>query len=245
VPAAPAPSLDVFLAAWLGRWPAPSGTVEVVGAERRTQPAWDGRPAPLTGVLTPDGGVVSVAPDRVGAVAAVLDGLDVAGVRERRAELAEAVGAPGGRVIDGIFRWTAHPTALEDAGEWVDTGDPVIPAWLKPFGGDALVTVEGGKVVAGVGLKRHDPAGQEVAVVTEEEARGRGLARRLVSQAARRVVEGGGVVVYLHAPDTVASARVAEASGFPDAGWRILGLIPPPSGPRRSAGQVSRAASHR
>jgi hypothetical protein len=42
-------------------------------------------------------------------------------------------------------------------------------------------------------------------VATEEHlrGRGRGLARRLVAQAAR---------------------RVAEAAGFPDTGWSILGL---------------------
>jgi predicted GNAT family acetyltransferase len=50
------------------------------------------------------------------------------------------------------------------------------------------------------------------------------LARRLVAQAARRVVDGGMVATYLHDPANTASARVAEAAGFPDHGWTVIGL---------------------
>ncbi|HTC80382.1 MAG TPA: GNAT family N-acetyltransferase [Acidimicrobiia bacterium] len=61
-------------------------------------------------------------------------------------------------------------------------------------------------------------------MATEEHLRGRGLARRLVAQAARRVAEEGAVATYLHAVTNTASARVADASGFPDTGWWVLGL---------------------
>jgi hypothetical protein len=53
---------------------------------------------------------------------------------------------------------------------------------LKPFSGEVLLALEDGRYVAGVGLKRQDPSGEEIAVGT-----------------------------YLHPPDNVASARVAEA----------------------------------
>lgn len=33
----------------------------------------------------------------------------------------------------------------------------------------------------------------------------------------------GAAPTYLHAADNVASARTADASGFPDVGWTILG----------------------
>jgi predicted GNAT family acetyltransferase len=89
-----------------------------------------------------------------------------------------------------------------------------------------LVTLEDDRYVAGVGIKQHDRFGRELAVVTEPAARGRGLARRLVAQAARRVLDEGAIPTYLHAPDNVASARVAEASGFPDRGWHVLGFFP-------------------
>ena len=123
------------------------------------------------------------------------------------------------------------PELLPDAGVWLpaelaDAGDVRVPAWLRPFGGDVLVALDDdGRYLAGVGLKVHSPALQEIAVVTSEAARGRGLARRLVAQAARAVTAGGADVLYLHAPDNEASARVARASGFPDTGWRILGFF--------------------
>ena len=81
-----------------------------------------------------------------------------------------------------------------------------------------------GRYLAGVGLKQHDPALWEIAVVTDERARGRGLARRLVAQAARRLLADGRDVLYLHAPDNAASAAVARASGFPDTGWQVVGF---------------------
>jgi len=53
---------------------------------------------------------------------------------------------------------------------------------------------------------------------------GRGLARRLVAQATRRVLNEGGIPTYLHADADVRSAKVADEAGFPDRGWRILGV---------------------
>jgi len=100
-----------------------------------------------------------------------------------------------------------------------------VPAWLRPFGGEVLLALdEDGTHLAGVGVKRHAPGLDELAVVTDERARGRGLARRLVAQAARALRARGADVLYLHAPDNEASARVARASGFPDTGWSVLGF---------------------
>ena len=62
---------------------------------------------------------------------------------------------------------------------------------------------------------------------TEPEARGHGLARRLVAKAARALLDEGVVATYLHDPANVASARVAEAAGFPDLGWRVLAMFDP------------------
>ena len=69
--------------------------------------------------------------------------------------------------------------------------------------------------------------GHELSVGTEPAARGRGLARRLVAQAARTLLDDGIVATYLHDPANVASARVAEAAGFPRPGWRVLGMFDP------------------
>nr|WP_246277875.1 GNAT family N-acetyltransferase [Phytohabitans rumicis] len=101
-----------------------------------------------------------------------------------------------------------------------------MPQWLRPFGGEVLIAREPstGAYLAGVGIKRHDGHGNELSVGTEERARGQGLARRLVAQAARRVLDEGAVPTYLHSFDNVASARVAEAAGFPDRGWIVYGV---------------------
>jgi GNAT superfamily N-acetyltransferase len=210
--------LDRHLRAWLGAWP-PSGQVTVVGSARRRQPGWDGAVRPFAGVATPDGAVLSVPPDRVEAARAGANALD--DVLDR---LPEALGIPGAVVGRGVFRYSVAAPDLAPVGEWVPADDPRVPAWLRPFGGDVLVVFEDGRYVAGLGIKRHDELGREVAVATEEPWRGRGLARALVARASRRILRAGGVPIYLHGRGNAASARVASAAGFPDQGWFILGL---------------------
>ena len=214
--------LTAHLRTWLGVWP-PHGGLTIATAPGRTHPGWDGAVHPVVGVASPEGAVLSVPPDRVEPVAALAADLD--GLRTSGEALGEALAWPGARLFDGVFRWSEAPAALEDAGTWVPVGDPRVPPWLVPFGGDVLMAFDDdGDYVAGVGIKVHDEFGHELAVVTEDAAQGRGLGRRLVAQAARRVLERGAVPTYLHADANVRSAKVAVAAGFPDRGWRILGV---------------------
>lgn len=218
--------LERHLAAWLGAVPPDIGLL-VTTSPSRTSPGWDGAVHPVTGVATPAGAVLSVPPDAVDAVASLADDLD--GLRQASTDgrLGEALGWAGARLFEGVFRWSEAPAPLPDAGEWVSVDDRRVPPWLLPFGGEVLMAFdEAGAYVAGVGIKVHDEHGQELAVVTEEAARGQGLARRLVAQAGRRVLERGAVPTYLHADANVRSAKVADAAGFPDRGWRILGMRP-------------------
>lgn len=165
--------------------------------------------------------MIGVAPDLAPAVAAYARDVDL------DALLPAVPGLLGHRGVAGrgVFRWSTSPAPLPDAGVWLPYDDPRVPPWLRPFGGEVLVVLDGEQYVAGVGVKRHDHAGHELAVGTQEAARGRGLARRLVAQAARRVLDEGAVPTYLHAPDNVASARAAEAAGFPDRGWSVIGFF--------------------
>ena len=98
--------------------------------------------------------------------------------------------------------------------------------WLSVFDGDVLVALdeEGGAYLGGTGRKQHDPHGHEISVGVEPAARGRGLARALVSRLARRILDDGAVPTYIHDPQNGASCRVAEAAGFPDRGWRAMAL---------------------
>ena len=214
------------LSAWLGGWP-PALPVRVVADPEPHAPGWDGTPRGVAGAVDPQGRcVVRVPPEVAGRLTEPLQ--DVAALL---AALPDAVGVPG-TAGTGVLRWAQDvpgPDVLPDAGTWLpaslaDEGDPRVPPWLRPFGGDVLVALDDdGRHLAGVGLKRHHDSGREIAVVTHERARGRGLARRLVAQAARTVLAEGRAVVYLHAPGNEASAQVARASGLPDTGWQVVG----------------------
>jgi len=128
-------------------------------------------------------------------------------------------------VVQTVFRWCTDPTPSDDVGVWLDRGDPAVPDWLHPFGGRVLVDRDaGGNVVSGVGVKRHDSIGHELAVVTTPAARGRGLAAALVAQAARSILSQDGLPIYLHLATNAASAHVAESAGFMDTGWIGLAL---------------------
>jgi GNAT superfamily N-acetyltransferase len=219
--------LVAHLTSWTGGWP-PAIPATITGNPRNAQPGWDGRIHPLTGVIDPAGrALVGVPPDYEAAAkdAAATAGSDVDALLRA---LPAVLDRPGHVVYAGTFRWTTTPAPLTDAGEWIEASDPVVPDWLRPFGGRVLIARDAdGSYLAGVGIKRHDANGHELSVGTEPAARGRGLARRLVAQAARALVDAGIVATYLHDPANVASARVAEAAGFPDLGWRVLGMFDP------------------
>jgi GNAT superfamily N-acetyltransferase len=195
--------IDRFLDEWLGRWPPASGR-DVVVSELRAAPGWDGHVRLVQGVADADGHwVVSVAPELAG----------------RADPLA------GLTLFEGVFRYTEAPADLEPAGEWVPAIGDGVPQWLRPFGHDVLVAFDGdGSYLAGVGIKRHLPSGWELSVGTDEQARGQGLARRLVATAARYALDHGAVPIYLHADANLASAKVADAAGLADRGWRVLSV---------------------
>ncbi|MGW0481193.1 GNAT family N-acetyltransferase [Nonomuraea sp. NPDC003214] len=213
--------LHEHLTRWLGAWP-PGGPLDVVAHPGRALPAWDGAIHPVLGVGGPGGAVLSVLPEHAEEVAK-LHADDPGGFGPRVPAL---LGPPARAWFTAVYRWTARPAPLPDAGVWVPATDPEVPEWLRPFGGEVLVARDPrtGAHLAGVGVKRHDDHGRELAVVTEPRAQGRGLARRLVAQAARRVLDEGAVPTYMHAPGNLASAAVAAAAGFPDLGWTAFGV---------------------
>ncbi|WP_091063729.1 GNAT family N-acetyltransferase [Micromonospora humi] len=214
--------LFLHLATWLGQWPAGPG-LHVVRSWRRARPAWDGRPRPAVAVSVGDSTVLSVPPQRVEAVRALVRGRPI---EEWLPALPTTVGAPELTTNRGVFRWCTDPAPLPDVGEWRPPEMPGAPPWLGLFREVLVVRDADGTYLAGVGIKRHDAYGHELAVGTSPAARGRGLARRLVAQAARRVLAEGAIPTYVHNPGNHASARVAEAAGFPDRGWTSFGVFP-------------------
>jgi GNAT superfamily N-acetyltransferase len=219
------PAPTAFLTEFLGEWPATDG-LAIVGSTLREEPGWDGQVRSVLGVGTPARAVVSVPPGLAPAIRHGVHTWD-----DLATKLPEAAGSPNSHVFFGKFRWTMTPTDLPDAGVWVPSTDPRVPEWLRPFGGDVLITFIDGEYAAGVGIKRHNPAGLELSVGTEEKHRGHGLAARLVTQAARWVIAQGAVPIYLHDPANIASDRTALRAGFPDLGWKIFGLWAPDEQP--------------
>jgi GNAT superfamily N-acetyltransferase len=219
--------LVAHLTSWVGGWP-PALPATVAGNPGNAAAGWDGRIHPVTGVVDPMSRALIGVPPEYEAVAkgaAARAGRDLTALLR---ELPALLDRPRHVIYTGTFRWTTTPAPLADVGEWVDADDPVVPQWLHPFGGRVLVARDDdGRYLAGVGIKRHDAHGHELSVGTEPEARGRGLARRLVATAARTLLDDGIVATYLHDPANLASAHVAEAAGFLDLGWRVLGMFDP------------------
>lgn len=205
---------------WLGSWP-PRSTLEVVASPLRDAPEWDGVVRPLEGVHSPLGTVVSVPPSALDAVSE----LALGGYQALSDGVGELLGRPGTPLGGGTYRFLGSLVDLEPLGEWVEPDDERLPSWLRPFNGGILIALdEDGRYAAGVGLKRHDEFASEIAVGTEPEHRGKGLARRLVATAARELAGRGLTATYEHALDNAGSSVVAAAAGFPDLGWRAVHL---------------------
>lgn len=237
------PSLTAHLRSWLGSWP-PELPLDVVGSEARTQPGWDGRVHRLLGVLDPappeldEPGLVLSVPPAVVEPLELLGGLDPSVLDQPswRHAVSQALGVPGRDLAVLTLRWVERREQvadLEGIGDWVPRDEPSLPPWLRPFDAPEVLLVrdEDDRYLAGAGIKSHDEHGAEIAVGTEPEARGRGLARRLVATAARRILDEGRVATYVHEPSNHASARVAEAAGLADRGWKLVSLEPPTDAP--------------
>lgn len=220
-------TLERHLEIFLGAWPSSTRYLTVAESTRRTEPSWDGSVQSFVGVVEESGrGVLSVPPGVGSRIARVVEGI-VGRERSRLRELPSLILGNGGQYFEGIFRYCLEPSTFPEVGTWLPAQSVRVPAWLKPFGGQVLLALDDqGEYLGGVGIKNHTPYGRELAVVTEEAARGRGIARALVAQAAARVLFEGAVPIYLHREDNVASAKVAEAVGFSERGWRVLGMGP-------------------
>ena len=207
------------LRSWAGAVPTRPG-LAVIANPRVARAGWDGRPELLTGLMDSAGRcVVSLPPDAAYTATTLLgaDGpLDV---------LPALLGLPDRTVERRVYRWTTAPAELPRIGQWLPAVHRNVPEWLRPFGGNVLVATDArGGHLAGVGIKRHDHLVHELSVGTVPEARGRGLARLLVAQAAASLLSRGVVPTFVHLPDNEASARVATAAGFQDRGWNSLAL---------------------
>ena len=111
----------------------------------------------------------------------LLQTLDVLDVVDRRARDLDQVDETPGVDLPAGAAFAAgtgsNPAlAVETLGEDARNGGLAHPALGGAHGQNHT------RPVAGVGIKVHDDVGRELAVVTDEAARGHGLARRLVGR---------------------------------------------------------------
>jgi len=218
--------LTAFLRDRLGQWP-PRQSLEIVPWPARDAPGWNGGTLPLVGIESPLGTVLSVSPTAFPDLARVDPAAveDALGMVDDYMLVPALFGRPDLHFGRGVFRAIGRVVDLPDVGEWVPNDDPRLPDWLRPFNDEVLVVWdEEGRYAAGVGRKKHNRCGHELSVGTEAAHRGKGLARHLVAQAARRVLREGAVPIYLHSDRNAASMRVAEGAGFPHRDWHIVEL---------------------
>src|SRR5919198_4878607 len=177
---------------------------------------------PVRAFTRQGGAVLAVAPEHAALVHRLLGG---PGSVLRSLELiaAELLG----HLFSGVARTgVAIPPPMVPVTV-LDATDPRLPGWvLGHFTGEAWVVLDDdGQVLSTAVLKRYDDRLREISVGTAERARGRGLARSVVAAAARHVLSEDRAVLYNHAPDNYASAKVAESVGLHEFG-RYHAIVP-------------------
>lgn len=218
--------LNAFLTSRLGSWP-PARGLELRHCNLRDEPRWDNGVQPFLGIESPVGTVLTFS-EKVFPCGTSLDPRlveDELGDSNAHMTIPALFQHPEMHFGRAVFRYLGEFVDLPEIGEWVETSDARLPAWLRPFNGGVLAHWgDDGSYAAGVGLKKHNDLGYEISVGTDPAHRGKGLAQRLVAQSARHIWELGAIPMYLHGATNAASARVAEKSGFPDRGWHIIDM---------------------
>jgi hypothetical protein len=204
--------LDRHLATWLGRWP-PDGPITVATAPGRSQPGWDRSVAPVIGIRSPEGTVVSVPPDLVDVST---EWAEQGGLEALARGLAEFLPFPAPRLFIGGFRWSGQVPDLPDGGEWVAPIDPAAPQWLRPYQ-EALIRMTPSGCTGAIGIKHHDPYGHELTIRVSPRIAAqhgiRGLARLLGAQAARKVLADGAVPTAILRAGNIRSDQICAATG--------------------------------
>jgi RimJ/RimL family protein N-acetyltransferase len=177
---------------------------------------------PVRGFSRQGGAVLAVAPEHAEVLRRYLTGPSslLQALERAAAEL-------HGHLFSGVARTGVAIPPPEAEITVLDATDPRLPDWvIGHFTGEAWVVLDkDGRVLSTAVLKRYDDRVREISVGTAERARGRGLARSVVSAAARAVLAEGRAVLYNHAPDNYASAKVAEAVGLHEFG-RYHAVVP-------------------
>jgi GNAT superfamily N-acetyltransferase len=225
LPAAAVRALDDYADTVLGCPPgiARRGGVHLLSEAQRGLPAWHGFTLPIVALSFAPGAVVACRPDLVERLQAEL-GSDLHqpyldGPALRRLWRAVQHCTPNGFTLAGDFRAvdvaTFVPSEHIERAEFIAVEDAAALHLRTRFDG-AIFGVRGphGRLVSWAALKLKSERVWEIAVATEPDYRGRGLARDVVAAAARFSLDRGRVPIYIHDRDNSTSGFVARAIGF-------------------------------
>ena len=111
----------------------------------------------------------------------------------------------------------AHPSGR---GVWLADDDPRRPAWLEKYTGGIVAVLHDDAVVAVAARKRHDRWAHELMVDTMPGFRNRGYSRALAAQMVGWIVAEGALPFSARRPDNAPAAKVGDAIGLVDHGFR-------------------------
>jgi predicted GNAT family acetyltransferase len=101
--------------------------------------------------------------------------------------------------------------------------DDIHADWYRMhFDGPVFVARnERGSIAAWAAIKCKSPDIWEMAVATEPQYRGLGLARSVITHATRAAFDAGKQPLYLHDVSNIASAHVCAANGYQPYGYEL------------------------
>lgn len=218
-----------------------SEQITVCAPPHRAVPRWMGWMAPLECIVV-DGapaGVISVTADLESPLRALL----------ASSVPAKAVLPPDGRALVPFARdhlpngypkvhriLHCPPDSFRPAPDVLPVEaldeDDIHAGWYRyHFDGPVFVARDrSDNIAAWAALKLKSADVWEMAVATEPQFRGQGLAKSLVSHATRAALDAGKVALYLHDITNHASAHVCGALGYQGYGYELVcetGRIPP------------------
>ncbi len=192
----------------------------VVSSPNREARSWHGYNLPLLLLSRSGSTVVSVAQEFVNATRQVMDTLHEAidpRVGENLVDLV-APRFPGAKSLSGYAMYCEPDQFRPCLDHPSDLLRPTDPQWddmRAHFDGPVFVArVETGQVGSWAGIKCKAGDVWEISVVTEEAYRRRGLAKVVVSAAARYILDHGAVPLYVYPATNEVSGRVARSLGF-------------------------------
>ncbi len=198
--------------------------MRIFSSPRREQVSWCDFSVPFLLIQRAGATHVSVASDLLPAVRRVIEqsGVDLDGRQALAMQEVVRAAHPIARCLWGHALY-CEPERFDPVDgpeiERLACDDPQAEGLREHFDGPIFVTrASGGKIASWAAIKLKSDDVWEIAVTTEAEYRGRGLAKVVVSAATQHILDSGRVPMYVHDHSNQPSAKVARALGYEEFG---------------------------